>query len=232
MTMPMPGTTARADSQPMPGNAPERALQWSDLHFRPPIASQPLTRWRPAAALFVLLLHIALFTGLLLHRVQFPEAQESRIEVSFIERVAAPALPAEEAVARPTVRPSKVAPVHDAKRKPALQAVEVSPQELAPLRLHLAPDPWQQPAMPLEHNPLARRTSARLPGRAEPFVEGLRFTHNTPEKVLRSIAIRLFGGVDPDPCPGARERLANLESNLDRYAMEADLRKVERYCRP
>ena len=63
-------------------------------------------------------------------------------------------------------------------------------------------------------------------------MEGLRFTHNTPEKVLRSIAIRLFGGVDPDPCPGARERLANLESNLDRYAMEADLRKVERYCRP
>jgi hypothetical protein len=71
-----------------------------------------------------------------------------------------------------------------------------------------------------------------LPGRAEPFVEGFRISQRTPEEVLRSIAIQYFGGVDPDPCPGARERLANLGSNLDRDAIDADLRKVERYCRP
>lgn len=228
----MPGTTARADAQPMPAHAPDRAIEWSDLHFRPPITRQPPTRWRPAAALFVLLMHIALFTGLLLHRVQIPVAQVRRFEVSFIERMAAPTHPAEETGAPPTARPSNVAPVLEAKPKPVLQAVEVSPREPAPLRLHLAPDPWQQAATPRGHDPLARRTLVRLPGRAEPFVEGLRFTQNTPEAVLRSIALQYFGGVDPDPCPGARERLANLESNSDRHAIAADLRKVERYCRP
>lgn len=228
----MPGTAAREGSPPMPANAPDQALEWSGLHFRPPITSQPISRWRPAAALFVLLLHIALFGGLLLHRVQFPDAKKRRIEVSFMERAAEPALPAEESVAPPTRRPSNVTPVGDAKRNPAMQAVDVSPQEPAPLRLHLTADPRQQPDTPPEHNPLARRPSARLPGRAEPFVEGVRFTESTPEKLLRSIAIQVFGGVDPDPCPGARERLANLESSSDRYAIEDDLRKVERYCRP
>ena len=228
----MPGTTARAAPPPMPGNAPDGGLEWSDLHFRPPITRRPPTHWGPAAALFVLLVHVALFTGLLVHRVQLPDVQEVRIEVSYIERVAAPALAAEEADAPATARLSKLAPVRAAKRKPELQAVEVSPREPAPLRLHLAPDPWQQPATPPEQDPLARRPSVRLPGRDEPFVEGVRFTHNTPETVLRSIAIEYFGGVDPDPCPGARQRLANLASNSDRYAIQADLRKVERYCRP
>jgi hypothetical protein len=232
MTKPMHGTTAREGSLPMPANAPHRALEWSGLHFRPPITSQPISRWRTASALFVLLLHIALFGGLMFHRVQFPDAKIRRIEVSFIERVAEPALPAEESVAPPALRPSNVTPVGDARRRPAMQAVEVSPQELASLRLHLTADPWQQPDTPPEQNPLARRPSARLPGRAEPFVEGFRFSQNTPEEVLRSIAIQHFGGVDPNPCPGARERLANLGSNLDRDAIDADLRKVERYCRP
>ena len=228
----MPGTTAREGFPPMPANASDPALEWSALHFRPPITSQPISRWRPAAALFVLLLHIALFGGLMLHRVQFPDAKERRVEVIFVERVAEPALPAEESVAPPTLRPSNVAPAGDATRKPAMQAVDVSPQELAPLRLHLTADPWQQPDMPPVQNPLARRPSAQLPGRAEPFVEGFRISQKTPDEVLRSIAIQYFGGVDPDPCPAARERLANLGSNLDRDAMDADLRKVERYCRP
>lgn len=215
----------------MPGNAPDRACEWSDLHFRPPITSQRQELWRSGVAVLVLVVHIALLTGLLLHKVRIPETQVLRFEVSFVDRVAAPALPAKEVGAPQTARPSQIAQVPDAKARPALQVVEVLPHEAEPLRLHLVQDPWQPPTTRLEHDPLARRPSDHLPGRAEPLVPGIRVESITPEMAIKHMG-KLFGAIDPDPCPGARERLANLESNRDHFATDADLRKVERYCRP
>lgn len=229
----MPATAALADSVQMPEGASDLANEWSDLHFRTPINSPPRSHWRPAAALAVALLHIALLNGLLRHRVHGPAAQGQRIEVSFIERVAAP-VPIKEAPHVPrTEHTPKAARTREPKSKSTLQAIEVAPQESAPLRLQLATDEWQQPATPLERNPQTRGTNPHLPGRTEPFVEGVRFNPPTsPEKVLRLISQKLFGGIDPDPCPAARERLANLESDRDRHAIEADLRALERYCKP
>lgn len=215
----------------MPGNAPDRAGEWSDLHFRPPITSQQQELWRPVVAVLVLVVHITLLTGLLLHKVRIPETQVLRFEVSFVDSVAAPALPAKELVAGPTARPSKIAQVPDAKATPELQVVEALPNEAEPLRLHLVQDPWQPPTTTLEHDPLARHPGDHLPGRAEPFVPGIRVESITPEMAIKRLG-KLFGAVDPDPCSGARERLANLESNRDHLATDADLHKVERYCRP
>lgn len=100
--------------------------------------------------------------------------------------------------------------------------------------LRLTPDKNEWETLPAigPRSFLDRQTMA-LPGRAEPYVEGIRLSRQlTPEQRLAMVGRLLFGGVDYNPCKEARNRMANARSEADRLDVDADLRIIEKNCRP
>lgn len=101
-----------------------------------------------------------------------------------------------------------------------------------PLRLTMDRDEWEIKPV-IGSRSLLDRQPIALPGRAEPYVEGIRFSRQlTPEQRLGMVGRMLFGGVDYDPCKEARNRMASARSQADRLDVDADLRIIEKNCRP
>ena len=101
----------------------------------------------------------------------------------------------------------------------------------APLRLTLHNDEWNvAPAIVLK-NPLQRQFIA-MPGRIEPFVDGLKFRKQLSPQQRLAMVGKLFGAVEHDACKEARKRMASGQSQLHDLDVEADLRSIERHCRP
>lgn len=99
------------------------------------------------------------------------------------------------------------------------------------LRLSLESDEWNaEPIATLKH-PL-KRQFIPLAGRAEPFMHGIKLANKlSPRQKLQMVG-KLFGAVDYDPCNEARNRMASGSSQINEIDLEADLRAIERHCRP
>ena len=99
------------------------------------------------------------------------------------------------------------------------------------LRLTLDKDEWNAAPVVAPKNPLQRQFIA-VPGRIEPFVDGLKFRKQlSPQQRLAMVA-KLFGAVEYDVCKEARKRMASGQSQMHDLDVEADLRSIERHCRP
>lgn len=72
------------------------------------------------------------------------------------------------------------------------------------------------------------RPAARIPGREEAFVEGIRLRATlTPEAVVNGVGQFLFGRPRPETCGDIRQRLIAHEPGV---AREIDLDKLRRLC--
>ena len=101
----------------------------------------------------------------------------------------------------------------------------------APLRLTLDKDEWNAAPVVAPKNPLQRQFIA-VPGRIEPFVDGLKFRKQLSPQQRLAMVGKLFGAVEHDACKEARKRMASGQSQLHDLDVEADLRSIERHCRP
>ena len=99
------------------------------------------------------------------------------------------------------------------------------------LRLTLDKDEWNVAQAIVLKNPLQRQFIA-VPGRIEPFVDGLKFRKQLSPQQRLAMVGKLFGAVEHDACKEARKRMASGQSQLHDLDVEADLRSIERHCRP
>ena len=211
---------------------------WSLLHYR----RQAPVQTRPRSDVIILLLAAfahAGFIGYLFSwrapTLQHALVHDTALEVTFIDR-APDALVLE-------IEPRSAAGKNQNKQllsgrlfaRPNTQTTTAAnrAEEIqdTTLRLSLDTDEWNvAPAIVLK-NPLQRQFIA-VPGRGEPFVKGLKFRKQlSPQQRLAMVA-KLFGAVEYDVCKEARNRMASGQSQMHDLDVEADLRSIERHCRP
>lgn len=99
------------------------------------------------------------------------------------------------------------------------------------LRLSLDADEWNVAPVIVSKNPLQRQFIA-MPGRAEPFIKGIKFRKQLSPQQRLAMVGKLFGAVEYDACKEARNRMASGQSQMHDLDVEADLRSIERHCRP
>ena len=211
---------------------------WSQLHYRHQPLPQAKPRWVFAILVFVIVVHIGVIGYLFSWRIsalQVAFVDDDVLEVTFIDRT--PEAVVLESESRSATDKNQVT-------KSAQRKFQVRPNSEminstasiehvtdSPLRLTLDNDGWNVAPVIAPKNPLKRQFIA-MPGRAEPFVEGIKFrTQLSPQQRLAMVG-KLFGAVEYDPCKEARSRMANGSSQLNDIDLEADLRSIERHCRP
>ena len=158
---------------------------------------------------------------------------DGAMQIQFVDRAAVP----KQATPRRPVR-LKFVPADESRFRPGIDLPNSSvpidlevPAVPAQLRLHLQPDPWNSRSFADRKRPL-ERTAFSIPGRAEPFMQGVRLHHASPKERLEAFAREHMGIVKYDACGEARRRLANAPSALDTLDLATDLETAERRCRP
>lgn len=199
---------------------------------RPPDNS----RWPMLVLILVVLGHAGLGLYLTTWRNEMPPDDvpaDGAMQVQFVDRAAVP----KQATPRQPVR-SKLVPANESRFRPGIDLPTTpvhidleAPAVPAQLRLHLLPDPWNSRSFADGKRSLDR-TAFSIPGRAEPFMEGIRPHQASPKEKLEAFAREHMGIVKYDACGEARRRLANVPSALDALHLAADLEAVERRCRP
>lgn len=212
-------------------------VQWQEAMV---LASRPLkienSNWEPIVLAAVFFLH----AGLIAHGFNWQKdfrsnrlSEDDALQVSFIDRIAI-------SVSAPTASPGKprkavvsTLPMESAvlEEDAPVPGENVEIRERQSLRLTMDVDEWK-PSVPIApRNPL-KRQFITLPGRAEPFIHGIKLTDKlTPHQRLQQLG-KLFGAVDYDPCKEARNRMASGKSQMAAFDLEHDLRIIERHCRP
>ena len=158
---------------------------------------------------------------------------DEALQVSFIDRIIMPALKPSDSAGKQSrgivsTQPRKSAALEIDAHVPAENA-EI--QDKQALRLTMDVDEWKPTAVITPRNPLKRQFIA-LPGRAEPFIHGIKLANTpTPEQRLQLLG-KLFGAVEYDPCKEARNRMASGQSQVSAFDLEHDLRNIELHCRP
>ena len=211
---------------------------WSELHYRRQSVLQPKPRWGFAILMFVVFAHIGVIGYLFSWRItaiQYPPVNDDVLEVTFIDR--APMATVLESESRSTPDKNQTTKLVLQRRfssRPNTEATaaldSIAEIKDAELRLTLDGDEWNVDPVITPKNPLKRQFIA-MPGRAEPFVKGIKFRKQlTPQQRLAMVG-KLFGAVEYDPCKEARSRMASGQSQLHEIDVEADLRAIAHHCR-
>ena len=211
---------------------------WSLLDYRRQPLRQPKSRWVFAILIFAIVVHIGVIGYLFSWRVtalQVALVNDEVLEVTFIDRT--PEVVVLERKSRSAT--DKKQDTKPAQRKfparPNSETIDaadyIEKAADTALRLTLDNDEWNLGPVIAPKNPLKRQFIA-MPGRAEPFVKGIKFRKQLSPQQRLAMVGKLFGAVEYDACKEARSRLANGESQLHDIDLEADLRSIERHCRP
>lgn len=211
---------------------------WSLLHYRRQALLQPKPRWAFAILMLVIFSHIGVIGYLFSWRVtalQYAPVSDDVLEVTFIDR--APTTAALEIESRSTAdknqntKPVARRMLFRPNTETTTTAAGIEQTTDTALRLTMDNDEWNVAPVIEPKNPLQRQFIA-MPGRAEPFVKGMKFRKQlSPQQKLAMVG-KLFGAVEYDACKEARSRLASGESQLHDIDLEADLRSIEHHCRP
>jgi len=211
---------------------------WSQLHYR----RQPYSQAKPRGSFAILILASAVHVGVIGYlfswraaALHYVPVDDDVLEVTFIDRAPEAAVLENESRsatdkkqdAKPAQRKFPVKP--DSETIAAFAGFEKVTDSA--LRLSVDNDEWSVAPVIAPKNPL-KRQSITMPGRAEPFVKGIKFRKQLSPQQRLAMVGKLFGAVEYDACKEARSRLANGESQLHDIDLEADLRSIEHHCRP
>lgn len=213
------------------------AQDWDNLHYGQRRSTRQYgSRWNLVILVAVVFLHLGFIEYLFSGRAAIEQKTVSfddALEITFIDRepTPTPELPSSDfkikKVAQSSHRQSSARGKTDATMPADSRLETTSPT----LRLTLDSDEWNSKPVLADRNPLKRQFVA-LPGRTEPFVQGIKFRNKlTPQQKLAMVG-KLFGAVDYDPCKEARNRMANAGSQMSEFEIEWDLRAIEHHCRP
>ena len=212
---------------------------WSLLHYHRQVPVQA----RPRSDFMVLILAVFVHVGFIGYlfswrapALQHAIVDDDVLEVTFIDRASDAVL--KEAESR-TATDKNQNPKPVGRRlfaRPNTQTTTTANRageiQDTTLRLTLDNDEWNV-APVIVPKKLLQRQFIAMPGRAEPFIHGIKLSNKpTPEQLLRQVGKQLFGAVDYDPCKEARNRMASGQSQMHDLDVEADLRSIERNCRP
>ncbi len=211
---------------------------WSLLHYDRPSPVQTRPRLDVIILILAVFVHVGFIGYLFSWRAptfQHALANDDVLEVTFIDRASDAVL--KEAESRTATNKNQNTKPAGRRlfARPNTQTATVpnSAEEIqdTTLRLTLDDDEWNVAPVISPKNPLKRQFIA-MPGRAEPFVNGIKFRKQlTPQQRLAMVG-KLFGAVEHDPCQEARKRMASGQSQLHGLDVEADLRLIEQHCRP
>ena len=211
---------------------------WSLLHYR----RQAPVQARPRSDFIILILAVFVHVGFIGYlffwrapTFQHTFVDDDALEVTFIDRASDAELL--------EVDPRSAADKHKNKQllsrrlfaRPNTQTTTVSSsaEEIqdSTLRLSLDIDEWNVAPVIVPKNPLQRQFIA-MPGRVEPFVKGIEFRKQLSPQQRLAMVGKFFGAVEYDACKEARNRMASGQSQMHDLDVEADLRSIERHCRP
>ena len=206
------------------------------LHHHRPSAIQARPRWDFVILVIAVFVHVGFIGYLFSWRataLQHALTKDGVLEVTFIDRV-----PSLLAVESPSAlnKNQNTKPVSRRFLSKTNTETTVTPSSIEeapniPLRLTLNADEWSPAPIMVPKNPLKRQFIA-MPGRAEPFIQGIKLRDKlTPEQKLKMIG-KLFGAVEYDPCKEAKNRLASGGSQNSEFEIEWNLRAIEHHCRP
>lgn len=211
---------------------------WSLLYYR----RQAPVQARPRSDFAILILAVFVHAGFIgyLFSWRAPTLQHALVdddvlEVTFIDR--APNAVLLEVEPRSTADKNKNKKLLSRRlfARPNTQTTTVvnSAEETqdSTLRLSLDADEWNVAPVIVSKNPLQRQFIA-MPGRAEPFIKGIKFRKQLSPQQRLAMVGKLFGAVEYDACKEARNRMASGQSQMHDLDVEADLRSIERHCRP
>ncbi len=204
----------------------------------PSVRNQPIVRrqsgWNFAILAVVVMLHVGLIAYVFSLRtfVNGNVVADEALQVTFIDRIL-PTTEESSPSARVTKRPidkNRSASTPAGKQEAFAREESKADMPVSTLRLTLDNDEWQPALLATPDNPLKKKYIA-LPGRAEPFVEGIKMAGTRSPRQKLAMVGKLFGAVDHDPCDEARKRIASGRSQVDEIDLEADLRSIELHCR-
>ncbi len=211
---------------------------WSLLHYH----RQAPVQARPRSDFMILILAVFVHVGFIgyLFSWRAPTLQHDLInddvlEVTFIDRASdAVVMEVEPRSATDKNQNTKPA-IRRLLARPNTQTATVanSAEEIqdTTLRLTQDNDEWNVAPVIVSKNPLQRQFIA-MPGRVEPFVKGIKFRNQLSPQQRLAMVGKLFGAVEYDACKEARNRMASGQSQMHDLDVEADLRSIERNCRP
>ena len=204
--------------------------------------SQAPVQARPRSHFIILILAVSVHAGFIGYlfswrppTLQRAVVDDNVLEVTFIDRASDAELL--------EVDPRSAADKHKNKKtlsrrqlaRPNTQTTKVSrsAEEIqdSTLRLSLDIDEWNVAPVIVPKNPLQRQFIA-MPGRVEPFVKGIEFRKQLSPQQRLAMVGKLFGAVEYDACKEARNRMVSGQSQMHDLDVEADLRSIERHCRP
>ncbi len=211
---------------------------WSLLHYHRPALVQAKPRWNFAVLILAIFVHIGVIGYLFFWRgtaFQYASINDDVLEVTFIDPIPL-ATPLEVESSSVTDKKLNTKPI--SRRflsKPDIETTTVAGNieetTHTALRLTLDSDDWNPAPANAPKNPLKRQFIA-MPGRAEPFVSGIKFRKQLSPQQRLAMVGKLFGAVEYDACKEAKSRMASGQSQMHDLDVEADLRLIERNCRP
>ena len=194
------------------------------------------SNWEPAVLAAVFFLHAALIAygynwQKYLRNNTFSE--DEALQVIFIDRIIVPTVKPSDSIGKRKTGIVSTQPLASAEHKDTTPLISESAviENGQVLHLTMEVDEWK-PAEPVAPRDPLKRQFIALPGRAEPFIHGIKLANSpTPEQRLQQLG-KLFGAVEYDPCKEARNRMASGQSQISAFDLEHDLRNIERHCRP
>lgn len=211
---------------------------WSLLHYH----RQALVQARPRSDFAILILAVFVHAGFIgyLFSWRAPTLQHALInndvlEVTFIDRASDAELLEVEPRSAADKNQNKKPLSRRLFARPNTQTTTAanSDDEIqdTTLRLTLDNDEWNAAPVLSPKNPLQRQFIA-MPGRAEPFVQGIKFRKQLSPQQRLAMVGKLFGAVEYDACKEARNRMTSGQSQLHELDVDADLRAIAHHCRP
>lgn len=204
---------------------------WYSSVYRAKSARQQKPIWNLAILALVVCLHAGLIACLFSLRASVTDSvtEDEALQVTFIDRLypSIPEAPVSDRASQDETSKSRVIETATPKQ---VVSEQMQLDERPAMRLTLDADEWQPLPIAAPKNPLNRQYIA-LPGRSEPFVEGIKMAGTRSPRQKLAMIGKLFGAVDYDACDEARKRMASGRSQVDEVALESDLRAIELHCR-
>lgn len=211
---------------------------WSLLHYR----RQTIVQARPRSAFVILILAVFVHVGFIGYlfswrapTLQYDLINDDVLEVTFIDRASDTVVMEVEPRSATDKNQNTKPAIRRLLARPNTQTATVanSAEEIqdTTLRLTLDKDEWNAAPVVAPKNPLQRQILA-MPGRAEPFVNGIKFRKQLSPQQRLAMVGKLFGAVEHDPCKEAKNRMASGQSQLQELDVEADLQAIAHHCRP